>query len=162
MDYDVLILGGGIVGCTVAYELSKYNLNIALIEKASDIAEDISLINTSVVYDGSETTNKTISEYERKGCKLIEEACKKFNVPYKKVGALRVASDDYGVFKLKEMYSFAKERGIEKISLLSKEEVIELENNINIDVKQGLYSEDVAVVSPYELSISYAEVAADN
>ena len=45
------------------------------------------------------------------------------------------------------MYSFAKERGIEKISLLSKEEVIELENNINIDVKQGLYSEDVAVVS---------------
>lgn len=162
MDYDVLILGGGIVGCTVAYELSKYNLNIALIEKASDIAEDISLINTSVVYDGSETTNKTISEYERKGCKLIEEACKKFNVPYKKVGALRVASDDYGVFKLKEMFNSAKERGIEKISLLSKEEVIELENNINIDVKQGLYSEDVAVVSPYELSISYAEVAADN
>ena len=34
MDYDVLILGGGIVGCTVAYELSKYNLNIALIEKS--------------------------------------------------------------------------------------------------------------------------------
>ena len=33
MDYDVLILGGGIVGCSVAYELSKYNLNIALIEK---------------------------------------------------------------------------------------------------------------------------------
>ena len=162
MDYDVLILGGGIVGCTVAYELSKYNLNIALIEKASDIAEDISLINTSVVYDGSETTNETISEYERKGCILIKEACKKFNVPYKKVGALRVASDDYGVFKLKEMYNSAKERGIDKISLLSKEQVIELENNINIDIKQGLYSENVAVVSPYELSISYAEVAADN
>lgn len=33
MDYDVLILGGGIIGCAVAYELSKYNINIALIEK---------------------------------------------------------------------------------------------------------------------------------
>ena len=33
MDYDVLILGGGIIGCSVAYELSKYNLNIALIER---------------------------------------------------------------------------------------------------------------------------------
>ena len=83
MDYDVIILGGGTYGCAIAYELSKYSLNIALIEKASDIAEDISLINTSVVYDGSETTNETISEYERKGCKLIEESCKKFNVPYK-------------------------------------------------------------------------------
>ena len=41
MDYDVLILGGGIVGCAVAYELSKYNLNIALIEKGYDIADDI-------------------------------------------------------------------------------------------------------------------------
>lgn len=162
MDYDVLILGGGIVGCTVAYELSKYNLNIALLEKASDVAEDISLINTSVVYDGSETTNEIISEYERSGCKLIEEACRKFNVPYKKVGALRVASDDYGVFKLKEMYNRAKERGIDKISLLNKDEVIKLESNINIEVKQGLYSEEVAVVSPYELSIAYAEVASDN
>ena len=36
MDYDVLILGGGIIGCSVAYELSKYNLNIALIEKERD------------------------------------------------------------------------------------------------------------------------------
>ena len=32
MDYDILILGGGIIGCAVAYELSKYNLNISVIE----------------------------------------------------------------------------------------------------------------------------------
>ena len=42
MDYDVLVLGGGIIGCAVAYELSKYNLNIAVIEKEFDIADDIS------------------------------------------------------------------------------------------------------------------------
>ena len=40
MDYDVLILGGGIIGCAVAYEISKYNLNIAVIEKDYDIADD--------------------------------------------------------------------------------------------------------------------------
>ena len=43
MDYDVLVLGGGIIGCAVAYELSKYNLNIAVIEKEFDIADDIVL-----------------------------------------------------------------------------------------------------------------------
>ena len=52
MDYDVLILGGGIIGCAVAYELSKYNINIALIEKDYAVANDISLVNTAVVYDG--------------------------------------------------------------------------------------------------------------
>ena len=53
MDYDVLVLGGGIIGCAAAYELSKYNLNIAVIEKEYDIADDISFVNTAIVYDGS-------------------------------------------------------------------------------------------------------------
>ena len=49
VDYDVLILGGGIVGCAIAYELSKYSLNIALIEKDYDIADDVALFNSSIV-----------------------------------------------------------------------------------------------------------------
>ena len=57
MDYDILILGGGVIGCSVAYELSKYNFNIALIERDYDIADDISFVNTSIVYDGSETSD---------------------------------------------------------------------------------------------------------
>jgi len=56
MDYDVLILGGGIIGCAVAYEISKYNLNIAVIEKDYDIADDVALINTAMIYDGVERT----------------------------------------------------------------------------------------------------------
>ena len=85
MDYDVLILGGGILGCSVAYEMSKYNLNIALIEKDYDIVDDISFVNTSVVYDGSETLNEFNVIYLRKmEDKLIEEACSKFNVAYKR------------------------------------------------------------------------------
>lgn len=163
MNYDVLILGGGIVGCTVAYELSKFNLNIALIEKAYDVAEDISTVSTSVVYDGSETSNERISNYEKIGIKLIEDACNKFNVPYKKIGALRVASDEKGVVKLNEMYSRAKERGIKNISLIDKSDFKSIDKHINIhDAKLGLYSKDVAIISPYELAIAYAEVAVDN
>ena len=60
MDYDVLVLGGGIIGCAVAYELSKYNLNIAVIEKEYDIADDISFVNSAIVYDGSETSNNSL------------------------------------------------------------------------------------------------------
>ena len=108
MDYDVLILGGGILGCSVAYEMSKYNLNIALIEKDYDIVDDISFVNTSVVYDGSETSNELMSSLEKNGSKLIEEACSKFNVAYKKVGALRIVSDEKGIDDLINMYDRAK------------------------------------------------------
>ena len=50
MDYDILILGGGIIGCSVAYELAKYNFNIAVIERDYDIADDVAFFNTSIVY----------------------------------------------------------------------------------------------------------------
>ena len=72
MDYDVLVLGGGIIGCAVAYELSKYNLNIAVIEKEYDIADDVSFVNTSIVYDGSETSNNVMAGLEYIGNILLE------------------------------------------------------------------------------------------
>ena len=162
MDYDVLVLGGGIIGCAVAYELSKYNLNIAVIEKEFDIADDISFVNTSIVYDGSETSNNVMAGLEYIGNILLEDLCEKFNVPFKRIGSLRVVNDDNGVIKLKEMYERAIRRGIDGVYLIEPEEVYEIEPNINAEVKKGLYSQNVAIVAPYDLAIAYAEVAFDN
>ena len=162
MDYDVLVLGGGIIGCAVAYELSKYNLNIAVIEKEFDIADDISFVNTSIVYDGSETSNNVMAGLEYIGNILMEDLCEKFNVPFRRIGSLRVVNDDNGVIKLKAMYERAIRRGIDGVYLIDPDEVYEIEPNINTEVKKGLYSQNVAIVAPYDLAIAYAEVAFDN
>ena len=162
MDYDILILGGGIVGCAVAYELSKYNLNIALIEKGYDIADDIAVVNTTIVYNGSETSNEVMARLENTGSKLVKEACEKFKIPYKKVGSLRIATNDEQCAKLKEMYLNAKNRGISGVELIGADEVKEIEPNLSVDVKMALHSENTAIIAPYDLSIAYAEVAADN
>ena len=162
MDYDVLVLGGGIIGCAAAYELSKYNLNIAVIEKEYDIADDISFVNTAIVYDGSETSNNGMSGLEYIGNTLLENLCSRFNVPFKRIGALRVVNDDNGVLKLKEMYDRAVKRGIDDICLINGDEVKKIEPNINTDIKKGLYSKNVAIVAPYDLAIAYAEVASEN
>ena len=162
MDYDVLVLGGGIIGCAAAYELSKYNLNIAVIEKEYDIADDISFVNTAIVYDGSETSNNVMSGLEYIGNTLLENLCSRFNVPFKRIGALRVVNDDNGVLKLKEMYGRAVKRGIDDICLINGDEVKKIEPNINTDIKKGLYSKNVAIVAPYDLAIAYAEVASEN
>ncbi|WP_300381486.1 FAD-dependent oxidoreductase [Clostridium sp.] len=162
MDYDILILGGGIIGCSVAYELSKYNFNIALIERDYDIADDIAFFNTSIVYDGSETSDDVMSGLEYIGNSIIMETCEKFNVPFKKIGALRVVSDDNGVRKLEEMHQRAISRGIEGVYLIDDKDIFDIEPNIKRNVKKGLYSENTAIVAPYDLAIAYAEVAADN
>lgn len=162
MDYDVLVLGGGIIGCAVAYELSKYNLNIAVIEKEYDIADDVSFVNTSIVYDCSETSNNVMAGLEYIGNILLEDLCEKFNVPFKRIGSLRVVNDDNGVVKLGEMYERAIRRGIDGVYLVEPDEVYEIEPNINTSIKKGLYSQNVAIVAPYDLAIAYAEVASDN
>lgn len=162
MDYDVLILGGGIIGCTVAYELSKYNINIALIEKDYDVANDISCANTAVIYDGSEAYDDIMSNLENRGMKLIQKHCQKFKITYNKVGALRISSNvaRYSMFNI--MYKNAIERGIDGIHIVEDNAIYDIEPGLQKDIKSALYSENVALISPYNLAVSYAEVAADN
>lgn len=162
MDYDVLILGGGIIGCAVAYELSKYNINIALIEKDYDVADDIALVNTEVIYDGSETSDEVMANLEKQGMKMIGEHCKKFNLPYRRVGALRISCTDSENKRLDEMYKRAKQRGINGVHIIEDNAIYDIEPNLKVKVSKALYSENIAVISPYDLAISYAEVAADN
>lgn len=162
MDYDVLILGGGIIGCAVAYEFSKYNINIALIERDYDVANDLSCSNTAVIYDGSESNDSIMAELENRGNSLIEKHCKKFNIKYNKVGALRVSSNKTrnNVFDI--MYKNAMERCIDGVSIIEGNEIYNIEPNLGINTNNALYSKNIALISPYNLAVSYAEVAADN
>ncbi|WP_294376600.1 NAD(P)/FAD-dependent oxidoreductase [uncultured Clostridium sp.] len=162
MDYDVLILGGGIIGCAVAYELSKYNINIALIEKDYDVANDISFVNTTVIYDGSETSDSVMASLENEGRSLIEKHCNKFQIPYKKIGALRVSDSEHGDERLEKMYERAKERSISGVHIIDRNAIKDIEPNLKAEYTKALYCENTAIISPYNLAISYAEVAADN
>jgi L-2-hydroxyglutarate oxidase LhgO len=162
MDYDVLILGGGIIGCAVAYELSKYNINIALIEKDYDVANDISFTNTTIIYDGSETNNNTMAILENKGMHLIQDHCKKFDIKYCRIGSLKILSNNAECDKIDEMYRKSRANGIEGISIVNSDEIQDIEPNLKMDISKALYSKNTAIISPYNLVLSYAEVAADN
>lgn len=162
MDYDVLILGGGIIGCAAAYELSKYSLNIALIEKDYDIADDIATINTEIAYDGTETNDSIISKLEYMGNGMFEEITGKFNVPFKRKNSLIIASNEKEEKIVNEMYNKAMLMHMKNIRLLKPEEVYEMEPNFNNNVRCALYSKSMGILCPYDLAIAYGEVAFDN
>lgn len=162
MDYDVIILGGGIIGCAVAYELSKYSLNIALIEKDYDIADDIALVNSSVIYDGAECKDTLMAKLELNGNKLLNDIVNKFNVPFKRCGSLIIAESDDQEKIIYEMYDRALERGVRDIEIVDGQKVHEMEPNLNSKVKKALYSKSTGVICPYDLALSYGEIAFDN
>ncbi|WP_163195113.1 NAD(P)/FAD-dependent oxidoreductase [Clostridium thermarum] len=162
MDYDVLVLGGGIIGCAVAYELSKYSLNIALIEKDYDIADDVALTNTAIVYDGMECEDTLMAKLEFMGNSMFSEITKKFNIPFKRCGSLITAEGAKGVEQIEKMYKSAQQRGIDYVELLSGDEARTKESSLSKSVVKALYSPNTGVVCPYDLAIAYGEVAFDN
>ncbi|MBU3114662.1 NAD(P)/FAD-dependent oxidoreductase [Clostridium lacusfryxellense] len=162
MDYDVLILGGGLIGCAVAYEISKYNLNIAVIEKDYDIADDVAVINTAMVYDGVESEDTLNAKLERMGNKMMDIISAKFNVPFKRCGSLIIARTDEEVVNIEKIYKRAIGRGIRDVSMLDPEYIYEMEPNLNVDIKKALYSKNTGVICPFDLALSYGEVAFDN
>lgn len=162
MDYDVLILGGGIIGCAVAYELSKYSLNIALIEKEYDIADEVAMVNSAIIYDGVENSDTLMSKLEVLGNSMFDEITEKFNVPFKRCGSYMIAENDEQVIKIEELYEKAIKRGISEIEIVEGKYIYEIETNFNIPIKKALYSHNTGVVAPYDLAIAYGEVAFDN
>ncbi|MGL5822969.1 MAG: NAD(P)/FAD-dependent oxidoreductase [Sarcina sp.] len=162
MDYDVLILGGGITGCAIAYELSKYNLNIALIEKDFDIADDISFVNAEIVYDGSESKNDLMSTLESIGNKLIKDVSKKFNLPITNRGTLRIADDEESEKIIDNMYAKARRRNLTGVEIIDAQKIKEIEPNLELQATKALYTKNTAVINPYELAIAYGEVAFEN
>lgn len=162
MDYDILILGGGIFGCAIAYELSKYSLNIAVIEKEYDVATDIELINNSIVYDGVECEDNLMSILEMEGNKLIGSIANKFNVSYEKINTLFLAHNEDQVDKIQKMYERAIDRGLTNIELLNTKQMKEVEPNLKGEPLKGIYSKNTAVIAPYDFAIALSEVAFDN
>lgn len=97
MDYDVIILGGGIVGCSVACKLSKYSFNIALIEKKCDVGYDVPKVNFSVFYNSAEEhIGRYYASFGKERYQKIYDLCKKLNVPLKNINILVDAENKKG------------------------------------------------------------------
>jgi L-2-hydroxyglutarate oxidase LhgO len=162
MDYDVLILGGGIIGCAVAYELSRYSLNIALIEKDYDIADDVALINTAIIYDGVESEDALMARLEIMGNSMFDELAEKFNIPFRRCGTYTIAEGRKSELEIDNMLERAKARGIKEVELIDSNELYKKEPNLNCRVQKAIYSKNTGIICPYDLAISYGEVAFDN
>ncbi|PJI10348.1 MULTISPECIES: FAD-dependent oxidoreductase [Clostridium] len=161
MDYDVLILGGDIIGCAVAYELSKYNLNVSLIEKKYEIGNDTSIINSDLVYNGIETKSKDTYNLELRGNQLMEHICSELNVKFKRADAAVMAIDEESQNVINKIYNRAKTRGVKEIELLKDKKFLK---NKKLKCGDGsiILSHNMGVVSPYDLTLAYGEVAFDN
>ncbi|MGB4587696.1 MAG: FAD-dependent oxidoreductase [Clostridiaceae bacterium] len=159
MDYDVVILGGGLSGCAMAYELCKYNLNIALIEKNFDIAEDVALFNSTLILDGKDIEDEHLFSMIKESNAKLDKLSEELDVFYEQVPSFTLYSSKE---KAEQIYERATQRKITGISLLTSKEANKINHNIKDDGTYSIYSENTGVVSPYDYATAMAEIAYDN
>jgi glycerol-3-phosphate dehydrogenase len=163
--YDVSIIGGGVVGSAVARELSKYNLDICLLEKEVDIANGASKANTGIVHGGYVGKHGTLKgKLCIKGNKLIRELDGELNFGFREPGALIVGFNEQDEQNIKKLYENGLQVGQseEEFEFIYGEELNEIEPNLNRETEVALYCKTVGVTSPYEMTIALCENAVDN
>ncbi len=161
--YDIAIVGAGVTGAMTARELSKYNLRIALLEKCNDVAMGATKANSGIVHAGFDAAEGSLmAKMNVEGCALMPETCKKLHVPYVNNGSLVVAFSEEEMEHLNVLYNRGKANGVPELKILSKEELLNMEPNLNHESFGALHAPTAGIVCPYELTIAAAECAVSN
>lgn len=160
---DILIIGGGVIGCAVARELSAYNASITLIERGPDVAEGASKANSGIVHAGFDAKpGSAKAKYNVEGNRMFEAYCREVSAPYARPGAMVLAFDEDQREAVEALYLQGLSNGVDGLSIIEREQILALEPNTNPEVVCALLAETSGLTSPYELTFALADHAAIN
>ncbi|GFT72046.1 l-2-hydroxyglutarate dehydrogenase, mitochondrial [Nephila pilipes] len=154
--YDVVVVGGGIIGASTARELLIRNsaLKLAIVEKEGSIAAHQSGHNSGVIHSGIYYTPGSLkAKLCVEGLDLAYKYCSEKNIPYKKCGKLIVAVKNDELERLDALYKRAIENGVKDISLIDKDEIKQIEPNIH--GLKAIWSPNTGIVDWGEVTKSY-------
>lgn len=161
--FDVLIIGGGLLGCFAARELSRYKLDIAITEAREDVCTGISRANTAIVYSGYDTAPGTLkTDMCLRANRGFDALCRELGVRFSRCGSLMISLGERGDGVLRDKYAQGLTNGVEGLELLGGKEVLSLEPELTERVTLGLLSPSTGTVNPWELGIAAHENAAKN
>lgn len=161
--YDVIIIGCGVVGAACAYELSRYELSVAVLEKSNDVANGTSKANSAIVHAGYDPHPGTaMARLNVEGNRLMPELCRRLDVPFRQTGSHVLAFNEKEVETLKTLYARGVENGVPGLKLLSGEEARAMEPNLSDAVCGSLWAPSAGIVSPWELTLALIETAVRN
>lgn len=161
--YDVIIIGAGVTGSAIARELSKWQLRIAVLEKASDVCEGTSKANSGIVHGGFDAKPGSLkAKFNVLGNKMMEKLSQDLEFPFKRNGSLVLTFDEEGKDRLEELKKQGEENGVEGLCILNREQLKQLEPHISDEAKAALYAPTGGIVCPFHLTMALAENAAEN
>ncbi|HUT66455.1 MAG TPA: NAD(P)/FAD-dependent oxidoreductase [Spirochaetota bacterium] len=161
--YDVAIIGAGIIGALIARELSRYNLDVVLLERCSDVANGTTKANSGIIhagYDAIPGSNK--ARFNVLGNPLFDGLCEELDVAFRRIGSLVVAFGREGRSTVEDLYGRGIKNGIEDLRIVEKEELLDLEPNLNDTAVCALLAPGAGIIDPWAITIAAVENAVEN
>lgn len=163
LNVDVLVIGGGISGCSILRELTKWKISCLLVDKESDVACHASSRNDGEVHPGIDLNKGSLKQhYVLIGNDMYDKVCHDLDVPFKRVGQY-VGISKLWLKPFVRLYVLQRRLcGVKGTKIIGRRKLRKLQPGLNKKFKYAVFSPTAGCVCPYNLTIAYAENAIQN
>ncbi len=160
--YDVIIIGAGIVGTTIARDLSKTKAKVLVLEKGVDVSMGATKANSAIVHGGYAEKHEALKgRLCYKGRVQFKRLNEELNFGFEETGSLVITEED-DTTGLEKLMENGIKNGLDDLSIIGPEEIRKIEPELSHDVKWALYCKGAGICSPYEMAIAMMENAIEN
>ena len=161
--HDVVVIGGGVVGVTLARELSRYHLDVVLLERDAEVGFGVSKANTGIIHSGIHADPETVKgSLEWPGNVAWLRLRDDLGFGFAQIGELLVALTEQELPTLDHLQAQGERKGVPGLTRWSQEQVRSAQPNLSREVLAGLWAPTAGVINPYEAVLLIADNAARN
>jgi len=158
-NYHVAIVGGGVIGSAIAWELAHYKLDVIVFEKGSDVASATSKANSGVIHSGINSKPGSLKAFFCvQGNQMFNSLSKEFGIPVKWIGKYVIAKNENETKELENLKRVGEKNKVPGLKIINGSKISEK----NVPCTQALWVPTAGIISPYEFTIALAENAAEN
>ena len=159
---DIAIIGAGVIGAFCARELSRYRLNIAVLEQEEDVCGGASGANSGIVHAGFDALPQTRkSFFNVAGNRMMETVCAELGVPFRRTGSLVLAGAGEEE-RLRALLARGASNRVTGLRIIGREELAAMEPHLADRVQSALWAPTGGIVCPHLLTIAAMGNAMDN
>jgi glycerol-3-phosphate dehydrogenase len=159
-DYDIVVVGAGVVGCAVARELALRPWRVALLDAADDVGDGTSKANTAILHTGFDAAPGTLeSRLVARGYALLSAYAAEAGIPVERVGALLVAWDEDQLAALPGLAEKATRNGYPATRFVTADELYRREPHLGLGARGALEVPDESIICPWTTTLAYATEA---
>ncbi len=129
--YDVCIIGAGVTGCAIARELSRYQVDVCVVEKCEDVCCGTSKANSAIIHAGYDAPEGSLmARLNVRGNEMMDGLSQELDFPFRRNGSLTVCLQEEDMPALQALYERGRNNGVKGLRILSGEEALALEPHL--------------------------------